>query len=210
MSSYRFAIATAIALLLFSSATADWKAVAGDLSIISRMGSDISRSNVYAVLRYNTEDGEVHHLQSTYGSNAISDKWVRVREGSQGTGNWELVVGECSLLTGVSRGDIDKENVYVAMLIDGTTGRAYRLLVKGGGGPLSATWQEIARPIQAPKGVWRPMLVEHSVAQLESRDLSRQNVYSLFICDSVGGTVLRLESWYMGSGSVKDRWVGGQ
>ncbi len=188
---------------------ADWEVVTGEQSFVSSMKDGIERDNLYCVFRYNTETGEVHWLRTTYGSNTILENWVRVRAPSDSAGEWELVTGEYSLLEYVGQADVETENLYGALLLETRSGALLRLMMMNNGSRISAEWRKVEAPPRATRGTWRIVLGEQSVASFGGDDFDRTGIYSIFICDPMSGTVLRLESWYSSDGSIKERWVSG-
>jgi hypothetical protein len=197
------------ALAESTSPATGWKMVTGEQSLVTDHVGGIDRDNVYSVFKVNVTTGEVVWLRCSYGGTAgVQQTLVPLSQPQTSGGPWDLIVAENSLISDVSVGDIDTENLFCAFLLEQSSGRAWRLYTTHESRKVHATWQELPAPPQVPGAHWELFAAEHSVTQTSGLDLRRQNIYSVFLLDTNGGTVLRLHSRYDSrSGKVRDAWV---
>ena len=173
-----------------SQSNAEWKLISGECSIISQIKGKFSRDNIRSVFSFNSDDGTIKLLKSSIGEGRLTEKWLTIREACRDCGGIELIIAEHTMISSISKDDIDGESLYGQFYIEKKTGKSFRLLqIKN-----TTQWQPLPTPATIENANWSMFSAEHTIALFGIR---RQNIYSVFLRENNTGTTYMVETRYL-------------
>jgi hypothetical protein len=186
----------------------NWKMVTGELSVIKKIRGDFDRDNKYSVLCYNTVSGEVRYLNPSFGASEINDSWTVLRQPQQTPGNFQMVFAEHTLIAGISPGNVDGQSLYSAFLLDKKSGMVWRLIATLSERDIVLKWMQLPMPAVEGNAEWTMSGAKYSIMELGNGKVDRQNIYALFLLETNGGNMYRVEThYYPSEGRISDKLI---
>jgi hypothetical protein len=169
---------------------AEWKMISGEFSIISQIKGKFNRDNIRTVFSFDTDHGTIRMLKSSISEGRLIEQWNTLHESCDDCGGIEMVFAEHTMISSISRDDIDGESLYGVFYIEKKTGKAFRLMpIKN-----AMHWQQLPVPRPIENADWSLFSSEHTIAVF---DIRRQNTYSVFLIEKNTGTTFMVETRYI-------------
>jgi len=182
--------------------------VSGELSVIKKIKGDFDRDNKYSVLSYNTVSGEVRYLNPSFGTSEINDSWTVLRQPQQTRGSFEMVFAEHTLIKGINPGSVDGQSLYSAFLLDKSNGMVWRLVATLGERDMAMKWMQLPMPAAEGNAEWSMSGAKYSIMELGNGKVDRENIYALFLLETNGGNMYRIEThYYPSEGKISDKLI---